>query len=41
MANALRATQPARPAHPSVAGFDWTSQLSHRRVTDVPDAFAH
>ncbi len=41
MANALRATQPARPAHPSAAGFDWTSQLSHRRVTDVPDAFAH
>ncbi|WP_249196001.1 hypothetical protein [Burkholderia cenocepacia] len=41
MANALRGTQPARPAHPSAAGFDWTSQLSHRRVTDVPDAFAH
>jgi hypothetical protein len=41
MANALRATQPARPAHPGAAGFDWTSQLSHRRVTDVPDAFAH
>lgn len=38
MANALRATQPARPG---AAGFDWTSQLSHRRVTDVPDAFAH
>ncbi|NTZ06820.1 hypothetical protein FCJ60_13910 [Burkholderia metallica] len=35
MANALRATQP------SAAGFDWTSHLSHRRVTDVPDAFAH
>jgi hypothetical protein len=41
MANALRATQPARPAHPGAASFDWTSQLSHRRVTDVPDAFAH
>ncbi|WP_249207051.1 hypothetical protein [Burkholderia cenocepacia] len=41
MANALRATQPARPAHPSAAGFDWTSQLSHRRVTDTPDAFTH
>ncbi|MDS0849693.1 MULTISPECIES: hypothetical protein [Burkholderia cepacia complex] len=41
MANALRATQPARPSHPSAAGFDWTSQLSHRRVTNVPDAFAH
>ncbi len=23
------------------AGVDWTSHLSHRRVTDVPDAFAH
>ncbi|WP_406805911.1 hypothetical protein [Burkholderia semiarida] len=41
MANALRATQPARPTHPRAAGSDWTSQLSHRRVTDVPDAFAH
>ncbi len=41
MANALRVTQPARPAHPGTAGFDWTSHLSHRRVTDVPDAFAH
>ncbi|MDF3081706.1 hypothetical protein [Burkholderia sola] len=41
MATALRAAQPARPAHPSAAGFDWTSHLSHRRVTDVPDAFAH
>ncbi|RQU95300.1 hypothetical protein DF018_28825 [Burkholderia cenocepacia] len=40
MANALRAAQPARPAHPP-AGVDWTSHLSHRRVTDVPDAFAH
>ncbi|HHL4077404.1 hypothetical protein [Burkholderia sp. A2] len=38
IANALRAT---RPAHPSAAGVDWTSHLSHRRVTDVPDAFAH
>ncbi len=41
MANALRATQPARPTHPPAAGFDWTSQLSHRRVTDAPDAFTH
>jgi len=41
MANALRATQPAPPTHPSAAGFDWTSHLSHRCVTDVPDAFAH
>ncbi|WP_321793208.1 hypothetical protein [Burkholderia pyrrocinia] len=40
MANALRAAQPARAAHAPAAGFDWTSQLSHRRVTDTPDAFA-
>ncbi|UXU88768.1 hypothetical protein [Burkholderia sp. S-53] len=41
MANALHAAQPARAAHAPAAGFDWTSQLSHRRVTDLPDAFAH
>ncbi|WP_236872803.1 hypothetical protein [Burkholderia sp. NRF60-BP8] len=41
MANALRATQPARPAPPPAAGFDWMAQLSHRRVTDAPDVFAH
>ncbi|MGC3023972.1 hypothetical protein ACPUER_02265 [Burkholderia sp. DN3021] len=41
MANTLRAAQPARAAHAPAAGFDWTSQLSHRRVTDTPDAFAH
>ncbi|WP_227791516.1 hypothetical protein [Burkholderia sp. BE17] len=40
MANALRGAQPARPAPAPAAGFDWTSQLSHRRVTDAPDAFA-
>ncbi|WP_175748807.1 hypothetical protein [Burkholderia pyrrocinia] len=41
MANALRGAQPARSAPAPDAGFDWTSQLSHRRVTDAPDAFAH
>ncbi|KWE61594.1 hypothetical protein WT53_01575 [Burkholderia sp. MSMB2157WGS] len=41
MTNALRATQPARPAPPPAAGFDWTAQRSHRRVTDAPDVFAH
>ncbi|GAU02508.1 hypothetical protein BSLA_01f4688 [Burkholderia stabilis] len=40
MANALHIAQPARAAHAPAAGFDWTSQLSHRRVTDAPDAFA-
>ncbi|WP_423759448.1 hypothetical protein [Burkholderia sp. NLJ2] len=40
MANALRGAQPARAAPAPAAGFDWTSQLSHRRVTDAPDAFA-
>ncbi|WP_175967093.1 hypothetical protein [Burkholderia sp. BCC0322] len=40
MANALRVAQPARATHAPAAGFDWTSQLSHRRVTDIPDAFA-
>ncbi|KML51190.1 hypothetical protein VL15_26855 [Burkholderia cepacia] len=40
MASALGAIQPARAAHAPAAGFDWTSQLSHRRVTDTPDAFA-
>ncbi|MPV58537.1 hypothetical protein CFB46_08930 [Burkholderia sp. HI2761] len=41
MTNALRAAQPARPAPPPAAGFDWMSQLSHRRVTDVPEAVPH
>lgn len=40
MANALRGTEPARTTHASATGFDWTSQLSHRRLTDTPDAFA-
>ncbi|UTV55763.1 hypothetical protein [Burkholderia arboris] len=40
-ANTLRGTEPARATHASAAGFDWTSQLSHRRMTDMPDAFAH
>ncbi|PRE00304.1 hypothetical protein [Burkholderia ambifaria] len=40
MANALRGTPPASWAHAPAAGFDWTSQLSHRRLTDAPDAFA-
>ncbi|WP_219140418.1 hypothetical protein [Burkholderia catarinensis] len=39
MASALHATRPARATHAPAAGFDWTSQLSHRRLTDVPDAF--
>ncbi|WP_257140327.1 hypothetical protein [Burkholderia sp. RF2-non_BP3] len=37
MANALQADRPAPAAHAPVAGFDWTAQLSHRRLTDVPD----
>ncbi|MFP3505835.1 hypothetical protein [Burkholderia sp. SIMBA_062] len=40
MANALRSPPPARSTHAPAAGFDWTSQLSHRRLTDTPDAFA-
>ncbi|MGU7775313.1 hypothetical protein ACV229_34740 [Burkholderia sp. MR1-5-21] len=42
MANALRGAQPAptTAARPPDSGFDdWTSRLSHRRVTDAPDAF--
>ncbi|MBN3831244.1 hypothetical protein [Burkholderia sp. Ac-20344] len=41
MANTLRATQPARATHAPATGFDWTAQLSHHRLTDTPDAFAH
>ncbi|MGU7813709.1 hypothetical protein [Burkholderia sp. AW49-1] len=37
MANALQADRPAPAANAPVAGFDWTAQLSHRRLTDVPD----
>ncbi|OXI87966.1 hypothetical protein CFB50_05230 [Burkholderia sp. AU33423] len=40
MASALRATQPARATHAPATGVDWTAQLSHRRLTDTPDAFA-
>ncbi|ABB07736.1 hypothetical protein [Burkholderia lata] len=40
MANALRTTQPARATHAPATGLDWTAQLSHRRLTDTPDAFA-
>ena len=39
MARALRA-QPARATHAPATGFDWMAQLSHRRLTDTPDAFA-
>lgn len=38
MANALRADRPARAAAAPAADFDWTVQLSHRRLTDVPDS---
>ncbi|WP_244135192.1 MULTISPECIES: hypothetical protein [unclassified Burkholderia] len=37
VANALQADRPAPAANAPVAGFDWTAQLSHRRLTDVPD----
>lgn len=37
MANALHADRPARTTAAPAAGFDWTAQLSHRRLTDVPD----
>ncbi|VWC74096.1 hypothetical protein BLA18109_02752 [Burkholderia lata] len=40
MASALRATQPARATHAPTTGLDWTAKLSHRRLTDTPDAFA-
>ncbi len=40
MAHALRAEPlAAAPSAPPPAGFDWTSRLSHRRLTDSPDAF--
>ncbi len=37
MANALHADRPAPAADAPGAGFDWTAQLSHRRLTDAPD----
>lgn len=40
MASALRTTPPARATHAPATGFDWTTQLSHRRLTETPDAFA-
>lgn len=40
MASALRATEPVRASHAPATGVDWTAQLSHRRLTDTPDAFA-
>ncbi|WP_175006673.1 hypothetical protein [Burkholderia lata] len=40
MESALRTTRPARATHAPAAGFDWTAPLSHRRLTDTPDAFA-
>nr|WP_254597862.1 hypothetical protein [Burkholderia lata] len=40
MAGALRATQPARATHAPPVNLDWTTQLSHRRLTDTPDTFA-
>lgn len=40
MANTLQATLPARSANVPTAGFDWTAQLSHRRLTDAPDTLA-
>ncbi|WP_174944634.1 hypothetical protein [Burkholderia lata] len=40
MASALGAAPPARATHAPTTGLDWTAQLSHRRLTDTPDAFA-
>jgi len=37
MANALQTDRPARSTNAAAAGFDWTTQLSHRRLTDAPD----
>ncbi|KVV37146.1 hypothetical protein WT27_18490 [Burkholderia territorii] len=36
MANALHADRAAPAAEAPGAGFDWTAQLSHRRLTDAP-----
>ncbi|KVD54221.1 hypothetical protein WI87_25110 [Burkholderia ubonensis] len=40
---ALRTEQPAavRAPQTAAANGDWTSRLSHRRLTDTPDAFMH
>ncbi|WP_260428289.1 hypothetical protein [Burkholderia sp. Bp9031] len=40
MANTLQANLPARSANVPAAGFDWTAQLSQRRLTDAPDTLA-
>ncbi|CAN0619288.1 conserved protein of unknown function [Burkholderia multivorans] len=42
MADALRAERPAvtRTAASSAADADWSARLTHRRLTDAPDAFA-
>ncbi|WP_230965186.1 hypothetical protein [Burkholderia pseudomultivorans] len=40
IANALGADRAAPAAPAPAAGFDWTSRLSHRRLTDTPNAFA-
>jgi hypothetical protein len=40
MASALRAAQPVHATPAPATGFDWTAQLSHRRLTDTPSAFA-
>ncbi|MDS0858998.1 hypothetical protein NUV25_14930 [Burkholderia pseudomultivorans] len=40
IANALGADRTAPAAPAPAAGFDWTSRLSHRRLTDTPNAFA-
>lgn len=37
MVNALHPDRPAPAADAPGAGFDWTAQLSHRRLTDGPD----
>lgn len=41
IANALRADSPARTASAPAADFDWTSQLSHRRLTDRSPVLTH
>ncbi len=41
VANALRADSPARTASAPAADFDWTSQLSHRRLTDRSPVLTH
>ncbi|WP_175972107.1 hypothetical protein [Burkholderia sp. BCC0322] len=42
LANTLRAERPPVVGDAPVApGFDWTANLTHRRLTDAPDTFAH